>query len=102
MPARLDGMGLVNPTEGCLNSHSNSEYVTEPLVRLMLKQESLLEPMVLLDEVKLLRKDVDKRNEERNQARLGLIIDAASPELKIALKANGERSFQLGNGITIV
>jgi len=48
-------------------------------------------PAELNDEVKSLRLDVDKVNEERNKAKLELIVEAATPELKLALQAASEK-----------
>src|SRR4051794_19037568 len=39
LPARMGGMGICKPTEECLTAHSNSTYVSTPLVRLIQRQE---------------------------------------------------------------
>jgi hypothetical protein len=91
LPARMGGMGISKPTEDCLISHTNSVYVSAPLVRLVQRQEFEFEPSVLFDEVKMLRMDVDKENEDRNKAKLETIVEHAPPELKLALKAASEK-----------
>ena len=45
LPARLGGMGICKPTDECLISHSNSLYVSAPLVRLVQRQEFGFEPL---------------------------------------------------------
>ena len=91
LPARLGGMGICKPTDECLISHTNSIYVSAPLVRLVERQEFDFEPAELLDQIKRLRGDVDKENETRNKAKLELILEHAPAELKIALKAVMEK-----------
>ena len=87
MPARMGGMGITKPTDECLISNTNSVYVSEPLVRLVKRQEFGLDPSELLDRIKILRSEIDKANEARNQSKLNNILDLAPAELKLALKA---------------
>jgi len=47
LPARMGGLGISKPTEECLISHTNSLYVSAPLVRLVKRQEFELEPSAL-------------------------------------------------------
>jgi len=91
LPARLGGMGICKPTDECLISHSNSLYVSAPLVRLVQRQEFGFEPSELSDQIKQLRGDVDKENDTRNKAKLEVILEHAPTELKIALKAVMEK-----------
>jgi len=91
LPARMGGLGISKPTEECLISHTNSVYVSAPLVRLVQRQELEFDPVELSDEVKKLRYDVDKENEVRNKAKLDVILENAPPELKLALKAASEK-----------
>ena len=91
LPARMGGLGICKPTDECLISHTNSVYVSAPLVRLVQRQELDFEPAALSDEIKKLRLDVDKENETRNKAKLDLIIENAPAELKLALKAASEK-----------
>ena len=91
LPARMGGLGISKPTEECLISHTNSIYVSAPLVRLVQRQELEFEPAVLSEEIKSLRLDVDEQNEARNKDKLKLIIENASDELKLALKAASEK-----------
>ena len=91
LPARMGGLGICKPTEECLISHTNSVYVSAPLVRLVQRQELDFDPAELSDDVKKLRFDVDKENETRNKAKLELIIENAPDELKLALRAASEK-----------
>jgi len=91
LPARMGGMGICKPTEQCISSHNNSNYVCAPLVRLVQRQELEFDPSELYVEVKKLRGDVDDENDSRSKARLGLVLENAPPELKLALKAATEK-----------
>jgi hypothetical protein len=84
-------MGICKPTEECLISHTNSLYVSAPLIRLVQRQEFCFDPADLSDQIKKLRSDVDRENESRNKAKLELIVENAPHELKIALKAASEK-----------
>jgi hypothetical protein len=91
LPARMGGMGITKPPDECHISHSNSLYVSAPLVRLVQRQEFEFGPAALLDEIKQLRAVVDKENEVRYKAKLELTLEKASPELKLALKAASQQ-----------
>ncbi len=80
-------MGITKPTDESLVSHTNSEYVSAPLVRLVKRQEFELDPADLSEQLKNLRSDVDKENEKRCKDKLELILKHAPAELKIALQA---------------
>jgi len=54
LPARMGGMGILKPIDDCLVSHNNSVFVSEPLVRLVQRQEFEFDPAELSDEVKAL------------------------------------------------
>ena len=69
LPARMGGMGICKPTEECLLSNKNSIYISAPLVRLIEKQEYDLDPRELAAEMKRLRSDIDKEQEERYKAK---------------------------------
>jgi len=91
LPARMGGMGICKPTEECLIAHTNSVYVSAPLVRLIQRQEFEFDPGDLSAEIKKLRADVDVESETRYKAKLELIQQAAPPELKPSLKAALEK-----------
>ena len=91
LPARMGGLGICKPTEQCIISHTNSLYVSEPLVRLVQCQVLEFEPAALSDEIKTLRYDVDKENDTRFKAKLEVILENASEELKRALQAASEK-----------
>ena len=91
LPARMGGLGICKPPDECLVSHTNSLFVSAPLVRLVQRQEFEFDPTTLSAEVKRLRSEVDKENEVRNKTKLSLILEHAPPELKLALKAASEK-----------
>ena len=86
-------MGIVKPTELSAIASVNSLYVSEPLVRLVKRQEFALDPEDLLDRIKILRNEVDKGSEERHLRKLGYIMDSdfATTAIKTALKASTEK-----------
>ena len=96
LPARMGGMGICKPTEQCTTSHSNSNYVCAPLVRLVQRQELEFNPAELYVEVRKLRGDVDNQNEARSKARLDVVLENALPNMKLALKAATEKELQAG------
>ena len=53
-------MGISKPTEEAELSSENSIYVSDPLVRLVVRQEFALDPTALLDQIKKLRRYVDR------------------------------------------
>ena len=57
----------------------------------MQRQVLEFEPAALSDEIKTLRYDVDKENDTRFKAKLELILENASDELKRALQAASEK-----------
>jgi len=87
LPARMGGLGICIPTEQCLTSHANSNYVCAPLVRLVQRQEFGFDPADLFVEIKKLRGDIDVENESRQKAKLDTVLEHAPPELQLALKA---------------
>ena len=93
LPARMGGMGITKPTELNIIASTNSIYISEPLVRLIKRQEFALDPNDLLDRIKILRNVVDKANEDGNLRKLDMILGSehATPALKIALKACSEK-----------
>jgi hypothetical protein len=60
LPARMGGMGISKPTDESVIANTNSVYVSEPLVRLVKRQEFTLDPIDLAGQIKCLRGDVDR------------------------------------------
>ena len=52
LPARYGGMGILNPSVECSSAHSNSNLITQPLIRLILRQESDFDPIELEKQLK--------------------------------------------------
>ena len=96
LPARLGGMGITKPTEENKIANTNSLFVSEPLLRLVMHQEFEFEPTDILRDVKELRKVVDRESDKRNlEKKLDTILESklATPELKLAIKACKEQGF---------
>ena len=74
LPARCGGMGILNPTVECVFAHSNSNLITQPLLRLILRQETDFDPTELETAVKDIRKDIDKQSDNRYKERMNLIL----------------------------
>jgi hypothetical protein len=68
-----------------------SVFVSEPLVRLIKRQEFDFDPRELSNEIKTLRAAVDKEAEERHKKKLNVILDVAPEELKKAVQAGSEK-----------
>ena len=91
LPARMGGMGIFKPTEECLISNTNSAYISAPLVRLIQRQVFDFDPLELADEMKTLRTHVAAESDSRFKAKLAVILEVASIELKQAVKAASEK-----------
>jgi hypothetical protein len=91
LPARMGGMGICKPSEECLLASTNSIYISAPLVRLIQRQEYDFNPSELAGEMKSLRAIIDKEQEERHKAKRDKILQAASTELKLTVKAASEK-----------
>ena len=84
-------MGIFKPTEECLISNTNSAYISAPLVRLIQRQVFDFDPLELAGEMKTLRTHVDAESDSRFKAKLAVILEVASIELKQAVKAASEK-----------
>jgi hypothetical protein len=91
MPARLGGMGVLNPTQACKFAHEQSLYVTEPLIDLIMCQSTDFDPKVLDEGMSQLRNQVDKESEARHKANLEDFLKRATPELVAAVKIASEK-----------
>jgi len=74
LPARMGGMGIFKPVEECQISSTNSPYISAPLVRLIQRQTFEFDPRELAEEMKTLRKDVDRESDDRSKAKLATIL----------------------------
>ena len=85
-------MGINNPTEVCKASSANSAFITQPLVKLIQRQEFEFDPRELASEMKLLRAQVDAKSDEAAKAKLKEILEQDCPEkLKIAIRAASDK-----------
>jgi hypothetical protein len=86
LPARMGGMGIFNPTEESTLAFSNSMLVSGPLVRLLLRQESDLDPGELSEEVKILRAQIDCTLEDIHKAKFNKLNTSAPREMQNLLR----------------
>ena len=91
LSARLGGMGITNPTEEAEIASVNSIYVSDPLVRLVTRQEFALDPAALLAQIKTLRRDVDKRNDERHARKRKVILTDAPRDILVAMDISSDK-----------
>ena len=97
LPARMGGLGLFKPTEECRVSSASSIIISAPLVRLIKRQTSELDPRELADEMRTLMGVLIVRGEIQGQARgnTGTCHAGAQASRYCSL---GERRVQLGDG----
>ena len=91
LPARFGGMGILNPAAECDDAHANSMSISEPLIRLILRQETDFDPKELETTVKEIRKEIDSKNDTRHKDRLNEILIHALPEMKQSIKLSSEK-----------
>ena len=91
LPARMGGMGIYIPTEECGNAFRSSTIVSEPLVRLVLSQESKFNPSEIADEVLILRKQLDCDLDETHKEKFDRLNARGSVEAKRTLKLGREK-----------
>ena len=96
LPARLGGMGILNPVTESITAHANSVRMCEPLIRLILRQETDFDPFEIESNVKAIRKQIDKQNDELHAARLNEILVHASEETKLSVKLFSEKGRLAG------
>ena len=60
-------------------------------MRLVQRQEFGFDPTELYDQIKKLRGEVDDENETRQSARLAVVLEHASEELRLAMRAAGDK-----------
>ena len=91
LPARLGGMGILNPVAEAVTAHSNSIRMCDPLIRLILRQETDFDPFEIESTVKSLRKQIEKQSDEIHMLRLKEILVHASEETKQCVKLFSEK-----------
>ena len=102
LPARLGGLGILNPIESYPISHENSKFISAPLVNLILHQEPDFDPREILDEVKMLRYIVDTKAQEIGKINLQDVLGKSTPVLKFAVQAASETAMPLYSHNTIL
>jgi len=91
LPARFGGMGITNPAENCENAHKCSLLLSEPLVDLVLRQESSFDPADLNDETTTLKKQLDCDREDACKAKFEGLYTRVNPMLQVSLKVAREK-----------
>ena len=98
LPARMGGLGLFKPTEECRVSSASSIIISAPLVRLIKRQTSELDPRELADEMRTLMVVIDSESEARFKAKREAILNMPRRSSSKPLLSLGERCVQLGDG----
>ena len=91
LPARLGGLGIVNPVDASRLAHDSSIKISEPLIDLLTEQATLLDPRELYDDIKQLRLEVDIDNDHRWESKKKVVIGRAPDDLKNAVRAASEK-----------
>ena len=91
LPARYGGMGILNPAAESNFAHANSLQISQPLVRLILRQESEFDPRELETSVREIRKQIDKQCDDCYKERAKLILAHAAPEIRLSMKLSTEK-----------
>ncbi|MEO7176741.1 MAG: reverse transcriptase domain-containing protein [Saprospiraceae bacterium] len=91
MPARMGGLGIYKPQVLCVSAHENSNKLSAPLVKLILRQELDLDPEEIASEVKHLRMRIDEDTEKLQKLKLESLLSEAPHELKSAMKMTIEK-----------
>jgi len=102
LPARLGGLGISKPHCNSVDAHENSKKLSEPLVKLILRQEFELDPSEIADEVKHLRLQIDDESQKVQALKLEFLLKQVSEEMKFAMKNTVERSLELGDSHTTI
>ncbi len=84
-------MGIFVPSEECVSAFKNSVTVSEPLVRLILKQDSVFDPSEIAEEVKTLRAKLDCDADEQHKEKFNRLNDHGSVDAKRTLKLGREK-----------
>ncbi|MCY7393226.1 MAG: hypothetical protein LH647_17540, partial [Leptolyngbyaceae cyanobacterium CAN_BIN12] len=74
-----------------VDAHENSKKLSEPLVKLILRQELELDPEEIAGEVKHLRMQIDETSEKLQATKLEALLLRVSPEMKNAMKNTVEK-----------
>ena len=69
----------------------NSRRLSEPLVKLILRQESDLDPSQIAEDVKHLRLQIDDETEKLQKLKLEQLLTKVSPEMRSAMKNTVEK-----------
>ena len=67
LPARLGGLGIVNPSTNSIISHENSTLISASLVDLITCQATDFDPADLYEDIKQLRLEADLDNDQRHE-----------------------------------
>jgi len=84
-------MGILDPTAESDHAHGNSLQISQPLVRLILRQEADFDPGELETSVREIRKQIDTQSEQNYKERAAKITAHASAEIKLSMKLSTEK-----------
>ena len=91
LPARLGGLGIAKPNVACVDAHIHSVMISDPLTKLILRQEQELDPEEIATEVFHLKQQIEEETEKLQKLKLQQLMEMAPPEMKLALKSTTEK-----------
>ena len=89
LPVRLGGLGLCDPSVISSQSFQSSECITAPLVALTISQEA--DKVVNPDTTSTIKKEVKKRNRQRQDEQAQYVFNQLTPELKRCVELSKEK-----------
>ena len=89
LPVRLGGLGIRDPSTTSSESFQSSKSITAPLVTLILSQDTneSIDP----DTSSIIKKEVKKRNRQRQDEQAQVVYDQLTPELKRCVDLSKEK-----------
>jgi hypothetical protein len=94
LPARHGGLGIACPTVTAVDAHENSLKISEPLVKLILRQEKKIafDPEDVLEEVKHIKMQIDDKSERLFKIKRNELMSQSSSLQWLLLLKKGPRA----------
>ena len=90
LPARLVGLGVINPCRRCAMYHSNSKLISLPRVQIILNQSEVLPPTIN-EEQERKRKNARRSNRQLDERAASSLKEHLPTKLKKAITINSEK-----------
>ena len=91
LPARFGGLGVFDPCCDCVCAHADSRMLTEPLVELVLNQQSDFVPGDLAGDVATIRAKLDLDREQYYKDQFKKLFDAAPSSMQACMNVAREK-----------